>query len=221
MSSEAKTIEIGGETYEYDAEKPWRDADLLEELYWTKGMSQRDVGGVLGCSNDTVSRWMDRLDIDSHKTKSKRVPYFGHHQNGYEVWRHKVSDTKYNVKIHRLLAVAEYGFDTVCGNHVHHQNHIPWDNRPQNIEVKSPENHQRDHSDKRHGHKQTPWRNKERLRKLYVDQLMSQQEIADRWGCHQRTISYWLDKYGIETRSCGRPAKEEVEQNQQTLTEAE
>jgi len=45
----------------------------------------------------------------------------------------------------------------------------------------------------------TPWRDEERLRKLYVEKDLTQQEIADQMGCDKKTISNWLDKYDIET----------------------
>lgn len=42
-----------------------------------------------------------------------------------------------------------------------------------------------------------PWRDEERLRELYVNQRLSQDEIAEKLGCGNSTISNWLDKHGI------------------------
>ena len=50
------------------------------------------------------------------------------------------------VSHHRLLAVAEYGFDAVAGNDIHHKNGVPWDNRPANIEPIDPCEHSRIHA---------------------------------------------------------------------------
>lgn len=47
--------------------------------------------------------------------------------------------------VHRLLAISEYGFEAVAGNHVHHINGHKFDNRPENIEVKSEKQHLADH----------------------------------------------------------------------------
>lgn len=49
-----------------------------------------------------------------------------------------------------------------------------------------------------------PWRNEDTLRELYLDDKMSQQEIADELGCHVWTVGEWMSKYGIETRKDGR-----------------
>jgi len=48
--------------------------------------------------------------------------------------------------IHRLLAVAEYGFDSIAGLTVHHQSHIPWDNRPEKLELMTKSEHQTHHN---------------------------------------------------------------------------
>jgi hypothetical protein len=65
--------------------------------------------------------------------------------NGYESWRSNHDyETEY-VKVHRLLAVAECGVDEVAGKHVHHKNGVPWDNRPENIEVLDERDHLQEH----------------------------------------------------------------------------
>lgn len=42
-----------------------------------------------------------------------------------------------------------------------------------------------------------PWADADTLRKLYVDERLSQSEIAERLGCGDSTISNWLDEHGI------------------------
>lgn len=44
-------------------------------------------------------------------------------------------------------------------------------------------------------------RDEEWLREQYVENQRSTYDIADELGLSQKTIPYWLDKYGIETRS--------------------
>lgn len=70
--------------------------------------------------------------------------------NGYESWRanYNNGDVDY-FKVHRLLAIAEYGSDAVAGKHVHHKNGIPWDNRPENIEVLEEREHLQQHYEDR------------------------------------------------------------------------
>jgi hypothetical protein len=51
--------------------------------------------------------------------------------------------------VHRLLAIAEHGTDAVAGQHVHHKNGIPFDNRPENLELLSPSEHSKRHTEPR------------------------------------------------------------------------
>lgn len=43
-----------------------------------------------------------------------------------------------------------------------------------------------------------PWRDKERLERLFVDQGRTSYEIADKLGCSQNCIMRWLHRFGIE-----------------------
>ena len=43
--------------------------------------------------------------------------------------------------VHRLCAVAEYGFDAVREGHVHHANECKWINSPENLELTNLEDH--------------------------------------------------------------------------------
>lgn len=77
----------------------------------------------------------------------EKVPPFGHSTRGYEWWQHNPKEGEnYKVYVHRLLAVSEYGYESVKDKSVHHRNGIVWDNRPENIEVMSPEEHAKLHS---------------------------------------------------------------------------
>lgn len=49
-------INVGGKT-------PWREYDTLYEMYVERGMSLSDVGDELGCSADTVSKWLRHHQI--------------------------------------------------------------------------------------------------------------------------------------------------------------
>jgi|GEM_PF-3600453 len=54
--------------------------------------------------------------------------------DGYCSWQFQEFGDWAAVKVHRLLAVSEFGFDAVTDKVVHHKNDIPWDNRPENLE---------------------------------------------------------------------------------------
>ncbi|MFC7323299.1 HNH endonuclease [Halorubrum rutilum] len=90
---------------------------------------------------------MENYGIDRRPRGSYQVkPYakFQTLQNGYEYWHDGEAGgtTKDWVLVHRLLAVAEFGFDSVQSDiDVHHKNGVRWDNRPENIGLMSHSKH--------------------------------------------------------------------------------
>lgn len=70
--------------------------------------------------------------------------------NGYESWRSHDPDGKQRVmKVHRLLAIAEFGPEAVKDLHVHHKKNIPWLNTYENICLMHPEDHGKEHYEER------------------------------------------------------------------------
>jgi len=67
---------------------------------------------------------------------------------GHVVWSHSegVNWEGASFPVHRLLAVAEFGTEAVKDQHVHHKNEIPWDNRPENLELLTPAEHASHHN---------------------------------------------------------------------------
>ena len=133
---------------------PWRDADLMKRLYVDERLSTTQIGKKFDCTSKTVSKWLDRHGIDARSKKESNlirdlgdpVPYqvAG---NYYPAWRHTYDGDVSVVAIHRLLAVAEFGYDAVVDKHVHHKNSIRWDNRTENIGLLTPSEHARSHYD--------------------------------------------------------------------------
>ena len=141
---------------------PWQDREILEELYLVQKQTTREIADELGCTNGTVSRWLNIHDIPTRENwragveaakRANRAEYAAQRTlpSGYEYWSSKETTdgqrTNDIVYVHRLLAVAEYGFNAVAGNHVHHTDNIPWDNRPENIEIMDPSAHGKMHSE--------------------------------------------------------------------------
>lgn len=126
----------------HDIETGWesvdvlRDEDWLRYMYIDKGFSQHQIADKLGCGQMTVSRWCDNHDIETRKANYEK---HGSHRfkDGYEVF----SSRKDQVTVHRLIMVAEKGFDAVCGKDVHHKNEVRWDNRPENLKLMDPAEH--------------------------------------------------------------------------------
>lgn len=139
---------------ESSPEEPHRDSNTLRRLYWEEDLTLREIGDRLGTSGTTVYREMVRRGIPRRRPGARVKPYASFCTNphtGYERWNARTDDDEVWVLVHRLLAVAEHGFDEVCDKHVHHRNEIPWDNRPENLEVMTPSEHSRHHARERDG----------------------------------------------------------------------
>lgn len=130
---------------EFEVEKPWKNRDVLYHLYWNEGLSQKVIGDVLGKSQQTISRWMDKLKINSREDV-----HVSHHieerdgKLGYSKW----NDGNTTVLVHRLSAVAEFGYKAVVeADNIHHRSGYKFDNRHENFELVSHAEHGRLHSD--------------------------------------------------------------------------
>lgn len=127
--------------------EPYKDPDLLRRLYCSEELSLRRIAEKLDCHFTTVHEYMEefgieRRDAEYDPAKDRKATYT-QHNNGYEMW----ADESDVVLVHRLVAVADEGFDAVSDGVVHHENEIPWDNRPSNLTVlESVREHQRVHS---------------------------------------------------------------------------
>lgn len=135
------------------SEREFYDKELLERLYWDEGLSQRQIAERFGETQVAVSDVMIELGVNTRGFAeggwvAKRVnrAYFRTNRDGYEIAGSRCGDETFRVSIHRLVAVAEYGFEEVSKGVVHHRNEIPWDNRPSNLEVMSDREHKRHHA---------------------------------------------------------------------------
>lgn len=125
-----------------DDPRPWRDEETLRELYFDEEMSQRDIAEHFDTTQGVINDWFRRFDIDVPSYAeagqiARRVDraYFYTSTSGYELAGSRVGESTYDIQIHRLVAIAEEGYNSVAGNVVHHENEIPWDNRPSNLTV--------------------------------------------------------------------------------------
>ena len=122
------------------------DPDTLRRLYHDEDLSIHEMGDELECSTSTVHKYMKWYDVERRPPTSERPPHFGtHNPHGHEFVQTKVDGETKRVLIHRLIAVAEHGFDAVEGKVVHHASGVPWDNRPSNLELIDQSEHIRRH----------------------------------------------------------------------------
>jgi transposase len=139
------------------------DESWMREKYHGEGMSITDLSEHLGVSRMPISRALDRYDIEAHDNgyrSGKLHPGFRIHEQGYiEAYsKYQTDDGEWkqdHLRVHRLVAVSQHGFDAVCDSVIHHRNGIPWDNRPDNLEVMDKRNHVKHHFKERGGLQ--PW----------------------------------------------------------------
>jgi transposase-like protein len=129
-------------------DRPWQDEARMRELYVERKLTAPKVADELDCAHRTVLCWLDKHGIDkrdrtqeSARTRRKKPPWHHFSEDGYEMVETEICGTTKQARIHRLVAVAECGFNAVSGNIVHHRNGMPADNRPGNLKIMSAEKH--------------------------------------------------------------------------------
>lgn len=121
----------------------------LKRVYQDAGTVKKAIE-QLDISRGMVLRLMNHYEIIREKGVNYSAPCpFQTNTNGYEVWGHPNSK-KYDgatVLVHRLVKLAEVGFDALKDRDVHHRNTIKWDNRPSNLELIDRGEHTRRHKE--------------------------------------------------------------------------
>lgn len=132
----------------------WKDREKLKEAY-DRLDSQRKVAEEFETTRDIIRYWMNKFDIErdspgKYGNYRHLKPYEKSiWENGYAEFRVKDKERRDTVRIHRLLAIAEFGVEAVKGMDIHHKNHCPFDNRRENLEVVSRAEHNSIHGEQR------------------------------------------------------------------------
>jgi hypothetical protein len=74
------------------------------------------------------------------------LPCHRQNEEGYMEWATEDQGTTHNVRVHRLLAVAKYGFDMVTDMDVHHIDGCKFHNTMDNIELLTKAEHAKRHA---------------------------------------------------------------------------
>lgn len=117
----------------------------LRRLYHDKGMTLREIGDHFGVTHGTVRNHMKKHGIPRRRARCDKLGSHHFDEMGYERFRVYDGGQNSSVRIHRLAAVAWFGLDAVAGNDVHHKNGRRFDNREENLEPISREEHTRRH----------------------------------------------------------------------------
>ncbi|SEO73001.1 HNH endonuclease [Halorientalis persicus] len=133
------------ESAAHEGDEPYKDEERMRELYLEQKLSSKEIAEKFDVSSTTIIDWLDRLNIQTRTPSYERPPNFRTNNLGYEEIRNEYQGERDSVLIHRLMAVAECGFDAVAGKDVHHENGIQWDNRPRNLSLMTRSEHVSEH----------------------------------------------------------------------------
>jgi len=143
-------IRSSSETIQVDTPEKLKDGDWLHEHHHTHGRSLRDIAEKIGVHHEHVRYWMEKHNIERrgrHQSRRSRPVTLQMNDTGHMRWRGADgSGGKHDVYVHRLLATLHYDLDEISDKEVHHRNHIPWDNRPDNLELLSTSDHLHHHA---------------------------------------------------------------------------
>lgn len=208
-------------------EKPWRDKETLREEYVHKQRTTHELAEEWGCHHSTVADWVRRYGFDTYNQlpnftlgspKSEERPDGTRSSKAtYETAQHlDESGSKRYIRHHRLLAVAEWGLDAIRDMEVHHQNNIPWDNRSDNLELLTKEEHAREHRGTEVVDGE-PWYAEGNLRRLYDELEWSLNEIAEEYDVTISTVISHMKKSGIERRATWETRRLQQQDGQQQM----
>jgi len=118
--------------------------------------------------------------------------HFRTNHQGYEAWLAVCDGEQKRVAVHRLLAVAEYGFDAVCDKLVHHgpEAEIPWANWPGNIQLMGRDGHMNHH----HHPDRPSWGERVAMYETYRETDLSQPEVADEYGVSKGVVRHSITR---------------------------
>jgi len=137
---------VGYWVQKYGVQKGYNDPQVVEYLYCEREWSIPDIADHFNCSEGGVHTTLQEHDIETRDVgRHRRVGIRISVEDGYVKWKNFTT----SVHVHQLLAIAD-GADphkVFSGRdyHVHHKNHIPFDNRPSNLELMTASAHTKLH----------------------------------------------------------------------------
>ena len=148
FSCSPETVRRRLNNYGVEMRGPGGKPDLPKEDIinrYGSGESARQIADDFPFHTATIRRRLKEWGIELRGAKfyhREEYASFVNGPNGYEKWHCRINSDKRRVfPVHRLLAIAEYGIEAVKGKVVHHKNEVPWDNRVENIELMTKEEH--------------------------------------------------------------------------------
>jgi len=138
-------------------DSPYKDREWLSNKYYEEDVSVPEIADECDVKSQTIYYWMDKFGLErdatkwGHKSRVERATLYLT-RDGHERWtsKHRENGERVTktVLVHQLLAIAEgeSPFKIFSERvNVHHENEIPWDNRPENISVLGVWEHMKTH----------------------------------------------------------------------------
>lgn len=217
--------------HENDDYGPWKEPDLLRNLYCDKHLSTLEISQRLDCSANTIRRYLDRFDISRDEDKELiEEEWVKEEIEKDHPWRDKSllrylyqrKDLSQN-DIAEVLGCSQgtvsqwfrnHDIDTGYGEgrpskerleYLYDTEDLSGEAIARQIEV-APNTVYRwlreyDMTVSRSRDVPETLTNKERMQELYIEEENTVLELADRFGSAPATIRMWLDKHGVERRS--------------------
>lgn len=144
-----KTLGVERREGDDKPDHPWQDKETLEAMVDQHGNNATKLADEMGASRSTVSKWLREFGIKTIPHPTEQPPSYRTHISGHEVVRTKIDQQQHTAFVHRLVAVADGKLTPEefinSEKNVHHKNGVPWDNRPENLEVMTKSEHHKHH----------------------------------------------------------------------------
>lgn len=169
------------------------DPDTLRRLYWDEGRSLSEIAKLTPVTIGAIKHHMEKHGIDRRslaEANRRHTAAIRVGQYGYVRWHSTEEGRERTCSVHRLLAVSEFGIDSVKGMDVHHKNGIKWDNRAENIELLTTAEHASHHSiGVSHHHAKLTRREVAEIDRLLEEGSLTGVDIANRYDVEEAQIS--------------------------------
>ena len=119
---------------------PWYHESKLQEWYIEQQFTITEIAAKVGHSVSLVQKHLIDAGIP-RRNSSGAWSTHATFRTVLDTGMEEASGTHFTVRIHRLVMVAEHGFDALRNREIHHRNRIPFDNRPKNLELISAVDH--------------------------------------------------------------------------------
>jgi len=177
-----------------ESNAPWQEESVLRKLYKEQKLSQPEIADKLGCGVTTVTKWMDKLGIET-RSQSEAMQERGEFVSSDTPEKLTDGDwlrTQYWEKQKSSRQIAKsIGCSETCVR--------SWMSK-HDIRRRTTEEWSKLLGQKQ-AEEQTPdvLLNRDELRSLYISENLTIMEIASKVGCAHGTVSKWLSRHDIET----------------------